>query len=361
MLTVDRYILATFGKSLAVVLLALVSLYSLIEFLEKVDDFIEHQANLTHYLLYPLHHLPTMLSNALPMAVLLATFATVGSLSRTSQLTAMLVGGISFNRISRPLFLGSLLLSGLVFLANLWLVPWSAREAEYILETEIKGKGTQTVSKQDLYFRDHDRIVSAAHAFPTKGLIVGLTIVEFNDHFQPLRRIQAEQAQHVEDGKWQLINAVTWKFSPETRALASFDKTPKLTFDLQRRPEEMLQLWKDPTEMTFGELLHFTEKLSQEGHDPKPYQVETHMRIARSATPLIMVLLGIPFALQRGRNASFALGIVTSLIIFLVYFLLYAVFAAFGAAAILPPVLAAWAANILMALIGTWFFLRVQG
>ena len=33
-----------------------------------------------------------------------------------------------------------------------------------------------------------------------------------------------------------------------------------------------------------------------------------HLRLAKSASPLIMVLLGIPFALQRGRQASFSLG-----------------------------------------------------
>jgi lipopolysaccharide export system permease protein len=84
------------------------------------------------------------------------------------------------------------------------------------------------------------------------------------------------------------------------------------------------------------------------------------MRFAKAAIPIIMVLIGIPFALQRGRNASFSLGIVISLIIFVAYFILYAVFAVFGAIAVLPPLIAAWAANILMALIGAWFFLRMQ-
>ncbi len=74
-----------------------------------------------------------------------------------------------------------------------------------------------------------------------------------------------------------------------------------------------------------------------------------------------MVLIGIPFSLQRGRNASFSLGIVISLAIFVVYFILYAVFAVFGAIAVLPPLIAAWAANLLMALVGSWFFLKAQG
>ncbi len=68
----------------------------------------------------------------------------------------------------------------------------------------------------------------------------------------------------------------------------------------------------------------------------------------------------MPFALQRGRQASLALGVVISLAIFIVYFILYAVFAAFGNSAVLPPVVAAWSANLLMALTGTWLFLKAQ-
>jgi lipopolysaccharide export system permease protein len=361
MSTLDRYILQTFVKNLALVLLTLISLYGLIEFLERVDDFIEHRAGLKYYLLYPFYHLPVIISNSLPMAVLLATFATIGGFSRSSQLTAMLSGGISFTRIGRPLFLGSLVLAILVLIANLWLVPWSSLESNYILRSEIKGRTSESVSGKDLYFRDGNKIVSISHSFPAKGVILGLTIVEFNDKFLPTKRIQAEKAKYVENGHWRLENAVLWDFIPETRAIASFEQKAEMLLDVKRQPSEMLRLWNRPEDLAINELLHLTEKLRDEGYDPKPYQVETHTRFAKSAIPIIMVLIGIPFALQRGRNASFSLGIVISLIIFIVYFILYAVFAVFGAIAILPPLVAAWAANVLMALIGTWFFLRAQG
>ena len=361
MSTLDRYILNAFTKNLALVLLILVALYSLVEFLETVDDFIEHQADLKYYLLYPLHHLPVIIANTLPMAVLLATFATIGGFSRSNQLTAMLCGGISFSRISRPLFLGSLVLVLLLIVANLWLVPWSARESNYIKRTEITGNPSLEASSKDLFFRDGNRIVSINHAFPAKSVILGITIVEFNEKFMPVKRIQSEKAEYVDNNQWQLNNAVTWQFEPETRAVSSFDQHKKLLVDLKRQPSEMLQLWDRPEDLNISELLHLTEKLQNEGYDPKAYQVETHMRFARAIVPIIMVLVGIPFALQRGRNASFSLGIVISLIIFVIYFILYAVFAVFGAIAVLPPLIAAWAANILMALIGTWFFLRAQG
>jgi lipopolysaccharide export system permease protein len=360
MSTLDRYILQSFVRNLALVLLTLISLYGLIEFLERVDDFIEFQAGLKYYLLYPFYLLPVIIANSLPMAVLLATFATIGGFSRSSQLTAMLSGGISLTRVSRPLFLGSLVLAILVLIANLWLVPWSSLESNYILRTEIKGKSSQSVSSKDLYFRDGNKIVSVSHSFPEKGIVLGITVVEFNDKFLPVKRTQAEKAKHIGNGNWQLENAVVWDFIPETRTVASFEQKPELLLDVKRQPSEMLQLWNRPEDLAVNELLHLTEKLRDEGYDPKPYQVETHMRLAKSAIPIIMVLIGIPFALQRGRNASFSLGIVISLAIFVIYFILYAVFAVFGAIAILPPIVAAWAANALMALIGAWLFLRAQ-
>ncbi len=360
MSTLDRYILNAYARNLALVLLILVSLYSLVEFVENVDDFIEHQAELRYYLLYPFYHLPVIIANTLPMAVLLATFATIGGFSRSNQLTAMLCGGISFSRISRPLFLGSLMLVLFLTVANLWLIPWSSRESNYIKRTEITGQSSQEISREDLYFRDGNRIVSINHAFPARSIVLGITIVEFNDAFMPVKRIQAEKAEHESNGQWQLKNAVIWNFIPETRGVASFDRQTELLIDLKRQPEEMLQFWDRPEDLTVDELLQLTEKLQNEGYDPKAYQVEMHMRFARGAVPVIMVLVGIPFALQRGRNAGFSLGIVISLVIFVVYFILYAVFAVFGSIAVLPPVVAAWAANILMALIGMWFFLRVQ-
>ena len=54
MTTLDRYISTLFLKNLVFILLALVSLYAVIEFIEKVDDFIQNQAPLLNYFRYPL-------------------------------------------------------------------------------------------------------------------------------------------------------------------------------------------------------------------------------------------------------------------------------------------------------------------
>jgi lipopolysaccharide export system permease protein len=360
MSTIDKYILRTFLRNLALVLLTLIALYSLIELIEKVDDFIENEAKFAYYLLYPLFNLPVIISNTLPMSVLLATFVTIGGFSRTSQLTAMFSSGISFKSISRPLFLCSLILAALVMLGNLWLVPWSSREANYILRTKVRGKSSPEVSSMDLYFRDDNRIISINQAFPARDFVLGLTIIEFDDKFMPVKRIQAEKALYKQDGRWRLKNVVIWDFASSTRTVTDFNQQAELHIDLKRSASEMLQLSDRPEDLTINELFNTSVKLQHEGYDPKTYQMEAQVRFANTAVPVIMILVGIPFALQRGRNASFSRGILISLVIFACYFILQAIFSVFGIINVLPPLVAAWAANFLMALIGTWCFLRVE-
>lgn len=361
MSTVDRYIQRLFLKNLAVILTALVSLYAIIDFIEKVDDFIEHQAALANYLLFPLYNLPLMVANTLPMAVLLSSFATIGGLSRSSQLTALLGGGLSFTRIGRPLFIIGLVLSALLLLGNLWLVPRGTQEAEYILETQVKGKQkVGAAESQDLYFRNDDRIVHVSRSFPQRGEIHGVTMVTFDERFKPLERLQAKSASYLKDGVWQFNEVKIWSFSPEDKSLEDYETHPELQMDMKKAPDEVASLWNVPEEMTQGELSRIIARLKSEGHDPRQYQVEAQLRFSRSCIPLVMILLGMPFALQRGRNASFALGVVVSLAIFIAYFLFYAIFAALGSNGILPPVVAAWSAHLLMGSTGIWMFLKAQ-
>jgi lipopolysaccharide export system permease protein len=70
-----------------------------------------------------------------------------------------------------------------------------------------------------------------------------------------------------------------------------------------------------------------------------------------------MGFLGIPFALSKGRKSSPALGIAISIGIGAIFFILQAILLAFGYSGVLPPLVAAWSANLLFLLLGCWLFL----
>lgn len=361
MKTLDRYISSIFLKNLLQVLLALIILYGLIEFLEKVDNFIENQAAAVYYLLYPLYNLPLMISNTLPMAILLSAFITIGGLSRSNQLTALLGSGLSIGQISRSMFVIGILASISLLFCNMWLTPLGIQETEYIKNYKISGKEqTDTSVSTDLYFRSGNQIVHINRSFPQREVLLGVTVIRISDSFIPLERLQAKSARYDGDGRWVLEQVKKWHFSLTDKSFQNYEEHKKWPFQFGKKPSEMSQLWNNPEEMTQNELDKIIVGLKQDGHDPARYQIEWHQRFAKSLIPLIMVLLGIPFALRKGRQVSFSIGVIISLVIFVVYFILQAVFVALGASTILPPIIAAWSANALAFLTGSWMFLKAQ-
>ena len=82
-------------------------------------------------------------------------------------------------------------------------------------------------------------------------------------------------------------------------------------------------------------------------------------KLAQTLTPLVMVLLGLPFAFKVGRGGSlYAVGVAFVLVI--VYWGTFAVFNALGLETILPPLLATWTPNVLYGLLGTYLLLYIS-
>jgi lipopolysaccharide export system permease protein len=357
---IDRHLTALFLRQLALILATLVGLYGLIEFIERIDDFIEHGAQLSHYLRYPLYKLPLMIAQTLPMALLLAAFATIGQLSRSHQITALRSGGVSFWQTTRPLFVCAGCFCVLMLVGNGWIVPWSMRESRYLLNTEIAGKPLSREITRDLYLRDGRRILSVTQSFPHHGEIQGLVLLDLDPHFRLERRLEAASAVYAADNHWRLQQVTVRSFDPDTHALVDFSRQAELLFDLGRNPEEMSEVWAEPAELSLPQLAALGERLRRDGQDPRHYLGELHFRTAQSLMPLIVVLLGAPFALQRGRQATLGVGVALSLAVFVVYLLLQAVGMALGTAGLLPLPLAAWSANLLLLLLGGWLFLTLD-
>jgi lipopolysaccharide export system permease protein len=357
---IDRYLSILFLRSLALILAVLVGLYGLIEFLERADDFIEDGAAFTHYLRYPLYKLPLMATQTLPMALLLAAFATIGQLSRTQQVTALRSGGVSLWQTTRPLFVAGLLFSVIMLAANSWVIPWSTREANYILDTEIGKKDPAGDVTHDLYLRDSQRIVRVAHAYPRKGEIMGVMLLDFDPDFKLTRRLEADSASFEGGQTWRLRGVKERRFQAEGREVAGFSSRGEQLVDLGRGPAELSEIWAEPAELSFGELADIASRLQRDGQDPRRYLKELHLRAAQSLMPLIVILIGVPFALQRGRKATVGTGVALTLGVFVSYLLLQAIGMALGSAGLLPLPLAAWSANILLMLVGAWLFMTLD-
>jgi lipopolysaccharide export system permease protein len=73
-----------------------------------------------------------------------------------------------------------------------------------------------------------------------------------------------------------------------------------------------------------------------------------------------MAFLGIPFSLRDGRSGGLGVGVGFSIVIGFSYFIINSLLLSLGQAGAIPPLLAAWTANILFAAAGLWFTLTVD-
>jgi lipopolysaccharide export system permease protein len=137
------------------------------------------------------------------------------------------------------------------------------------------------------------------------------------------------------------------------------------TFDreiiiLNKKPEDFQQIAVKSSEMTATNLRSYINQLTSDGFDSTRYQVDLRAKEAFPFVNFMMILLGIPFALKDNRSAGLARGITISLCIAFFYWLVFSVTVSLGHIGALPPWLAAWSANILLLIIGSYLFLSIR-
>ena len=94
-----------------------------------------------------------MIPMAMPLAVLLSSLMTFGSLGEHFELTAIKSAGISLLRILVPIFFFVIFLTGIAFYANNYLVPKAALEA-YTLIFDIKQKKPAMDIREGVFYSE---------------------------------------------------------------------------------------------------------------------------------------------------------------------------------------------------------------
>lgn len=359
MTIIHRYLSRYFLRLVALCVAAFVGIYLLIDFFEKIDDFIEHQAGVPEYLTYLLNSIPFIFVQILPLAVLTSVVLTLGGLDRTNEITAMRACGISLWKISRPLLGLALLLSVLLLLLNEYVVPWNVRHLNQLLEVRLKGRTAEPLARNEIWYRSAERIINITVAEPRDKRLQGIVIYSFDGDNRLRRRLDVHSATYRE-GAWQGVQVTERIFDRDSGELIEVTHRDRGALPLQRAPDDFAGRDDLEGELNFRQLADLVRQLERAGYDATRQRVDMHNRLAAPLTCLVMAFLGIPFAVARGRNKNIALGIGLSLGIGIIYFILHSLVTAFGYSRALPPILAAWSANLIFLLVAVWLLLTAR-
>lgn len=359
MTILQRYLLSTFTRIVVLSLSSFCGVYLLIDFFGRVDNFLEHNAKLSLYLIYFGLKVPLIVSQVLPLAVLMGVFLTLGGFSKTNELTAMRAGGIGLPRIVTPVIGIACLLGIGHFMLNEYVVPAGVKKLNYVMRVEVKGKSAALGKRQNLWFRDRDTMFHADFTGSDTESLHGISVYKLNANFEHIRYIKAKKAVYS-DKTWQAQEALIREFDPTTGLLVREFRADTIDIGLNKTPDDFSSTENEAEELSYAELRDISRQLEKAGLNNSKYLVDMHSKIAQPLVSLIMALLGIPFALQKSRNVNLGLGISICIMIGMAFFVTQSTLIAFGHAEILPPVLAAWAANVIFLLLSIFLILSTR-
>lgn len=354
----DRYILKEYIKIFSLSLMGLSVVILAIDFLDKIRSFVEHDADLIDVLGYFLFKLPKIISLISPPALLIAILITFGIFSRNNEIVAMEGNGISAYRISMPLLFFSLFYASLLLYLNMNVVPTANEEAELIKDVLIENKPKGAYFRQDrIWFRGNDHSIFNIQLIDKDNRMQGINVYRLDDKFSISEIVEAKELSFEKEG-WVLISGVRRRFNEN----GGIETLPFETFEVNLgwRPEELRKIDIDPDNTTFSNLASYVKRLESGGYSPGRYKIDLQEKISFPLVNFIMALIGIAYGLKSSRGIGIAKSIGVSMVIGFHYWIAHSVAMSLGYSGVIPPLMAAQAANMIFLAIGGYLFLTLR-
>ena len=360
--TLDSYITAAYLRYVVLSAVTLLSIFYIASFLDLSDKVFKGTTSWLTLVEYFRYATPEWLYYILPLGVLLGTLVTIAVLTKNSELIVMKACGISLYRLAAPMLVSSVIVGGALFLMQESILGPSTRRADEV-KSVMKGGDPRSfnILSNRWLVGSEGEIYHYQALNPRTRTLTGLEVYEFTPRMEQFaRRSFMESAIFADDGEgemWDVTRGWTRNFDAEgdVATMAAFDSTRRALESADYfGAEEPI-----PRYMGYRQLRDYTNVLREGGFDVLSQEVELARKLAFPVVTLIMALLAVPFAATIGRSGAMG-GIAIGIALAISYWALISLFAALGKGGALPPLLAAWAPNMLFGAGAVYLLLTVR-
>ncbi len=368
-LILDRYILREFLWRFLLGVGAFSGLLFSIDQLRKLINLaVEHGVSMLLIAELAVLRLPAVLTLSFPMATLMGALWAFGQLSETGEMVAGFAAGLSLRKLARSVLAFSLLLSAFTLFFNEYIATWCWDTADRLERTRV-APSSITQRRLHVVFVDVDRntdrpllSVYAEEFDPSDVALRHIVLTKFEypegyDEPPRLYIVHADEARYEGDGMWRLINAIGEECFTDKpiRAVES-------EIRIMRTPQEIERSQRELGSLSIGELRGWLKGLQAGSSQWVRAQIsraatELHTRFAIGFACFVFACLGIPMGTRPQRTSGqIAMGL--SIVIIFVYYVVMYYLTVMGQQGRLPPVVAAWSANVITFFISAALMMR---
>lgn len=322
-----------------------------IELFDRLDDFLEADAGFGVIFAYFIYRLPFVLAQIFPAVFLIALVVQLGLMARNRELLALEACAVSFHTLARSVIVYALLLCGLQFALSEFLGVRGHEAANKIWNEEVRNRQVQNRRLHDIWFREGGRIVHMGSVVPAQETGTELEIFTLDPAAGTVHEIVRAASFTVSRGEWTLTDVErtvpgSFSITREDQLLIQLT-TPLVSFQVidPKASLQSLPLWQ-----LGGEI----RRLKDSGSNIERLLTAWHMKLAYAGAVLIMGLIALALTSLSG---SLYLTIPLSLLVTFCYHGMFVLCVSAGEKGLVPPLAAAWAANLFFAaLAGGWLF-----
>ena len=354
--TLSRYLFRRQIVAIGWLLLGVVGLVAMIDLTETLSryDGVEGFGLATAALLTALH-LPPILEQVLPFAVLLASMIVLVRLNRAYELVIARAVGVSAWRFLAPVMLASFLV-GVVSLFTLNPLAAAALRYEAELSAELLGDRASESDRVSWLRQREDSgrtVISARSASADGRTLRGTVFYRIAPDGTMLERIDAPIAE-LTDGQWVLRDAVRTRAGETPQALPTYGVNTSVT------PETVAQRASLPEATAFPSLFRRIADLRRLGLPVQAFTMQLHSLLTRPVLFIGMTLIAATVSLRFARFGQARAVVLGGLAAAFALYVATVLVRAFGEAGIVPPFLAAWLPVSLALFLGTALLLRSE-
>jgi lipopolysaccharide export system permease protein len=350
----QRYYIREFFKLLGIIAFGLALIFSVLDLIDKIDNFMPGKPTIFKLMLYAFLNMPKYLYYLLPMSLLICSLFVFSQASRNKELTVVKATGGRLKKLFYPFLMTGVFFSILGFIIGEIIMPDFSERSNKLKNTLMKKGENLSFKEGSLWLKGTDgSIIKIELYVPQDKIAKGVSIFILEDT-SIRKRIEAGEAIWEGTKKtWKLKNAFLYDIEKGT-----IGTMPEMDYPYLGSPDFFREEIKKPEDMGIGELFRYSERLKNAGFRDTKLAVDLHSKASYPLTNFLMLLFGISLSVMRRIGGGmFAAGL--GLFISFSYWLIYTFMLSLGFARIIPPVLAAWLIPLIFGTVSIYLFSRI--
>ena len=334
-----------------------IAIYVLIDFFEKIDDFMEKGKSMGLVIKFFVLSVPFILEQMGPVCILLAGVMTLGILNHSNELIALKACGIPLKKITAPIIAAALAFTFLFLTMSQFVLPKTIAITNHIWNKEVKGRVALGIYRNGrFYYRGSKGFYSFARPNLKQDDFRFFSYAAWNSNYRLNTLIAAEQATW-RDGVWTLF-----KGQIQTGNGGNTFKTEifnNRTFHFSEKPADFFVPKYHSMELSLTGLYQQARRKQAPIEKNKAW-AEFYGRISYTLLGIPLLLLGLPLLLfvYRAWGRDLSLAIPVSCGMAFACWGVWGTLQSLAKAGYLHPFLAATSIHLVVGLFGAVLLLR---